>query len=1781
MYSKIGFDKPGYCQNDWFRDNPGRYIFRFTNDPGQSLHSAYHSPSVKDGYYGIVNGNGNMESAAMIAYRQRKDLTNATRKKNLSYAISIPIPANAQENTSDIGQQATSIDRERGVPISNFNERIEEFTTFDGNGTRFVYSLPVYSRNEYDLQFFNLSINNNKSNRIVYSNQGNIKNLANNVFVTGQQVSSLYAHAYMPTQILSSDYYDIDNNGPDAKDQGTYVLLHYRNNGFVKWRSPYQGFLNSQASKKDGLYDGASVSYGEKEQVYLSSIRTKTHIAYFITNKTNTSVSKNGGTILLQGSLQERQDAYPPHQDESIAGNSIIPPRTSNRKEVLERVEIYTLDESSKPVEKIKTVHFSYSYDLMKNTPDAAPNTGKLTLKNVWEENFNIKEAYISKYSFEYTYPIAAPVNTPVSYTSLFSPPSAPQNPDFNPETIDAWGYRQTSNRYSQLKYWNNQNEGTNFDPAVWNLKTITTPTGSIIYVQYEQNDYSYIQDKYAMTMQKVVEVISNGNVHECTVEVDASNRQNIIKYINQKNVRQQEFMYCRFQYDVTANQTFGTRVLDGYFRCSDVRSHSNSDKIIIRMIGDPIDIANDFSKKHDRTTGIPGGDPSISFILAFITASVSALTTAFSPNPVINTENSYIKIPLLSSKKGGGIRTKRILTESPSHSLEAGGQMVLYGEEYIYKTFDTELGRYISSGVATNEPSLISFENPLTGILPTASQYYKNESKYIYGDDKSASEGPIHQGFLPSPSIGYSSIFTKSINTGPSSGGYIQREFFTVKDYPTIKFQQEEPEINSDMPSVFNLTIPFLYEANRVTKNWSNVKYTLSISQRHGLQKAVTHFAGTLDIDIFQNSIPTLGEVVSRSEYNYYDDQEAKPVLYSKNKPLRFEHLGQVREYWGEDKMLFQQNHFHALEASVAANTTLFPPAWFGLNRRYNFSQDILTTRCAVVCETNVPFLKEIVTKSDNMESSMSYLAFDPHTGAPVLTKSKGIYTTTQSGNSLKDTYVYTYALPAYTENDSKQFSSKTMNEGVIIIADNPGTDTYHESDSRIGKVSSIKIQSSNINFTVVGQSPDAGEVLSDLLTIGDIIEIQSFSSPMTQLYSIGSTISTSSQGNYSFSLNSLNSSPILNQDTIIRVTIKKSGYENKMSYPSETIVLADTDNNLNTIMEDITSYAKKLYERSKGAEVLNTVLFRAREVSPTEIYGEYRNSLTGEQNFTSMYEITPTVFTVNDYILNEELVYNDFSIPHNFFFRAFLNRSNQNLSIRYGFYNKIDIPPPSDPWVEAGAFSWVSVNHVQSSQFSINDDGNFTCVRKKYSDDLPILRIYPRCGKRYSSTNDCMTSNSSSVLIGSQRKNAFPSEVYPYTISANHIVYSTEYDLIPERLATSITHPIGLVQKKLKPYKTFILRNSALSGGTANYNYGTQPFTPFIPNDPRWKLLSIMASYNELGIPVSIGDDFGMYSTNRFGNNGILPLCTGSQSRAFRNPGEYYHDIYFQSFEDYSPLIRTGGSVINTVSHTGRKCLRISQNGTSTIQHNITPSDYNPGNRAYEISFWASSDNIAYSTNLNFSIGGINCYVIAPVAKTVTIDNNGILWFLYRLQGTNVNNLFTSALTLQIQNSESNSDLYIDDLKIRPIESSTVCYVYNPRTYQVDAILDDEHFASVTQYDMRGIPVRSLRETVGGWKTVAEQTMNIVRTNRPYLYPSASNPIIPQMRDNGSAIKNTQYSLPDNSQMNAKQFNSGQVDLFQLQLSPDSKHMRVLGVDADSSQSTKKKQQSRSEPK
>ncbi|HHG84176.1 MAG TPA: hypothetical protein ENJ82_05440, partial [Bacteroidetes bacterium] len=376
-------------------------------------------------------------------------------------------------------------------------------------GMRYVYALPAYNKKQVEASFsvdgsnvpcgprIGIKIKNGKIDyKIPHTDQ----------FYNRKEIPE-YAHSYLLTSILGQDYVDADSiPGPSDGDFGFWVKFNYvRVNETFKWRTPF-----TEASFDKGRLpllsdDKANYMYGEKEIWYLSSAETKTHISEWHLSR---RLDGKGAAAELQnmpspGNLASIQAGYA-YKIDSIGLYSKI-----------ERIQNGILNPNADP---ISMAHFEYSYELCGNVPNnvnfdptpgasAPANSGKLSLKKLWFTQQNSSRGAHSPYQFGYD----ASGNL--------------SNPAYDGHAQDRWGTPKPYTNFcdnAEYPYTNQYGSRASLDSAAsaWSLKEITLPTGGIMRIDYEADDYAYVQNKRAARMFKI-KSLTSGAISDITYTQD------------------------------------------------------------------------------------------------------------------------------------------------------------------------------------------------------------------------------------------------------------------------------------------------------------------------------------------------------------------------------------------------------------------------------------------------------------------------------------------------------------------------------------------------------------------------------------------------------------------------------------------------------------------------------------------------------------------------------------------------------------------------------------------------------------------------------------------------------------------------------------------------------------------------------------------------------------------------------------------------------------------------------------------------------------------------------------------------------------------------------------------------------------------------------------------------------------------------------------------------------------------------------------------------------------
>lgn len=802
---------------------------------------------------------------------------------------------------------------------------IAEVQITRNDGARYIYGLPAYNTIKKEVTF---SVDGSSANCAegtvdydpsLLTNKNTWKNLPNDRSFD-RTTTPEYVHTHLLTSVLSTDYQDIDNNGPTPNDLGSYTKFSYKkpSEQDYKWRVPY---LEKKASFNEGLKtnprdDKANYVYGEKEQYYIDKIETKTHVALF--------------------KLKARHDAK--GVDSEAGGQG-----ASRNTYALEEIHLFSIEEyDGLPLDQtlstpIKVVHFEYDFELCQNIPtndgqpvDSDPvftenQGGKLTLKKIY---FTYRNSLMGKYTgYDFTY--------------------SDVNPDYNLKAYDSWGNYKPNNGgcnnldpigAMEFPFTNQNKTEQDLNAEAWSLKTIDLPSGGQINIEYESDDYGYVQNKKAMRMFKVVgagnskiPTINDGTESDILysqgptggakkylyVELDEGSNYTYGDYVDAIKNSPIMFRFFMNMTELGASSAHNGKFdyVTGYFEYEEVNddngydgdgiTHSIGNKRYLSIPVKVVDLEGGVAGQLAKVNPIskaawhfgrkylndyvyssqPNSSPQDqNGIQQIVTQMVSPgilnnLIDVFKgPNGALKTkgigkrfikDKSWVRLMEPSgSKLGGGCRVKTVKMSDVWNEMTPGTDYhtMNYGQKYKYTLEDTTL----SSGVATYEP-VGNKENPF--VQPVFSE----TKKLLAPDEQNFIEKPFGEMFFPSPTVTYSRVEVANLTAGENAGMFIKQlhktgsvvsEFYTSKDYPTI-VNQTKMDAHEDKTGVLGN----LLKLTNKTHFTATQGYVIHLNDMNGKQKAQWVFA------------QGQSTAISGVEYKY-DDYESSDTYNANHLP-------------------------------------------------------------------------------------------------------------------------------------------------------------------------------------------------------------------------------------------------------------------------------------------------------------------------------------------------------------------------------------------------------------------------------------------------------------------------------------------------------------------------------------------------------------------------------------------------------------------------------------------------------------------------------------------------------------------------------------------------------------------------------------------------------------------------------------------------------------------------------------------------------------------------------
>ncbi|HYD20734.1 MAG TPA: hypothetical protein VEB40_04605, partial [Flavipsychrobacter sp.] len=446
----------------------------------------------------------------------------------------------------------------------NRAHQISEFTQTLGDGRRYIYGIPAMNNMSREVTF---SINGAgadlNTGLVAINGQEYGSNLFGKEGFYSSTSTPAYAHSYLLTSVLSAEYVDVLGDGPTDDDLGNWVKFNYTLwDGDYRWRTPYE---SDKAQYQPGFWsdsddDKGSVVMGSRQQWHIRSIESKNYVAEFYVSKREDGMGVQSA-ILPSNSTYDNAQNYKNTKGDTSFSYKLDSIKLFNKHDRLINTTTAT---------PIKTVIFKYATSgrLCKGLPNAVNDGGKLTLEKIYIKYGSSQKNLLSPYSFTYG-----------NYDST--------KHAYNYANKDRWGNFKDNSLDGTLTnyefpYVKQDGDNLDADAAPYELTEIRLPSGGIITVNYESDDYSFVQDRRTMQMFKIYGVGNSehldgkntlydnpGSINDYIYFERVIEKENPNRSLRENYLEGAEYLYYSFNMDITGTGQYD--YVKGYAKIVDV----------------------------------------------------------------------------------------------------------------------------------------------------------------------------------------------------------------------------------------------------------------------------------------------------------------------------------------------------------------------------------------------------------------------------------------------------------------------------------------------------------------------------------------------------------------------------------------------------------------------------------------------------------------------------------------------------------------------------------------------------------------------------------------------------------------------------------------------------------------------------------------------------------------------------------------------------------------------------------------------------------------------------------------------------------------------------------------------------------------------------------------------------------------------------------------------------------------------------------------------------------
>ncbi|MBI1227715.1 MAG: hypothetical protein GC192_20950 [Bacteroidetes bacterium] len=1021
---------------------------------------------------------------------------------------------------------ANPLQLHRNATAAN-KDKIAGYTTVTSGGARWNYALPVMNNVQKEVSFSVPALLDpiNECDPIIAvpeKGQGNCGGHKIDYKVSGTDEflsiteTPAYAHAYLLTSILGADYVDVNGNGPDDADYGYWMKIEYakttNDQNPFKWRTPFVGANYMPGLTNKDADDKGSFLYGEREQYYPAKIMTKTHTAVF--HYTSRSDAKGAECWLQNTGDIYGADSYALSSIELYANDEY-----ANTQTPIKTVHFIYAGPSEQLCPGVWTNSDNHDSGCTSPNPTncffSIPEGGKLTLKQVYFTYGKNDRGVLSPYEFQYN-----AGNTSAKYNpyemdrwgtykprgaekclNIHQPYVDQKDPNLD-KYVSTWhltkitlpsgaeieiklgrdhyAYVQDRRATQMIKITGFGQNGSNViskDEDIGDEKrkiffelldpiSTSNPIADQELARYFDDLYEYKNDNGQIIKQlyfKISSDIGNNNLLEDVpgyaefIEGDVD--------FDPTSVVNGSYTRAWIKLKQFPIEIKGKRYHPMLVHCWQFLRNNCPDLLFGGDMGTVPDTKKEKAKKVFKLK-----DKFTDFLGIFRSFYLTCRDKDYGQK--INMDRSFIRLNNPNGKKyGDGVRVDKITL----HDNWTEEDTPTYGTVYEYETEEMEYnsqlnrmvptGRMISSGVATNEPSIGSDET----ALKYAKQY--KEDFRLKADNWATFEYPINESYYPGASVGYSKVTVKSLATdyalkrangeptpddygitplpnGFATSGATIHEFYTYKDFPIITRETKNDDDVNDLKFIYIPLIGFI----RNDHYYGSQGYTVELNDMHGRPMKVTNYGQDKQGKLIPTPLSWVQYDYQFKEDVYTEGNNIKQrkildnnvtVITADKDPTLDAVVEETAEIGVDREMFVDARESNAFSTTIGINANVdvlffalfsvpIPAFWPNLESDYTDVKTVVTNK--VIKRSGV--LKKVEAKDGQSIVITENLKYDPYSGQAILTRVNNNY----------DEPLYNYSIPAHFAYD--RMGPAYQNWGLNIKAE-PG----HGSEPCLGE--------------------------------------------------------------------------------------------------------------------------------------------------------------------------------------------------------------------------------------------------------------------------------------------------------------------------------------------------------------------------------------------------------------------------------------------------------------------------------------------------------------------------------------------------------------------------------------------------------------------------------------------------------------------------------------------------------------------------------------------------------